>query len=176
MTARTKSIAIIIGTLLVGVIIGALATGAVFSQRVAELQALRNENGVSRFLENVIEPTDDAQKERIREILEKTSESHMEIRRSMMMQHRDVFQEMRAELSLVLTDEQKVQMREWFEKDRMKRPRLRPPGFAGPKGGEKRFQRMPPDSTGQRRAPWRMRERGAERVAPAPVEADSTIN
>ena len=122
----------------------------------------------------MIEPTDDAQKERICEILEKTSESHMEIRRSMMTQHRDVFQEMRTELLLVLTDEQKVQLREWFENDRMKRPRLRPPGFAGPRGGEGRFQRMPFDSTGRRKPPWRRGLRDTTQAAPMPIEVDST--
>lgn len=155
MTAKSKSIAIIVGTLLVGAIIGSLATGAVFSQRVAELQALRSENGLTPFLERVIEPTDDAQKKQIRAVLEKSARRQMEIRRSIAAEHREVFEEMREELSQILTDEQKAALRAWIETDRRQRRRLPPPDMMR-RPGDPRFDRAPFDST-ERRRPWRRR-------------------
>ena len=165
MTAKTKSIAIIIGILLVGVIIGSLATGAVFSQRVAELQALRNDNGLTPFLERVIQPTDEAQRKKIREVLEKSARQQMEIRRSIMMEHREIFEEMREELSQILTDEQKTELRAWLERDRRQRRGVSPPEFMR-RPGEPRFEGAPFDSTGRRR-PFRRRrfESGEEAAA-----------
>ncbi|MFK7845621.1 MAG: hypothetical protein AB8G77_09985 [Rhodothermales bacterium] len=168
MTAKTKSIVIIIGTLIVGVIIGSLATGAVFSQRVAEIQALRDENGMTRFLERVIKPKDEAQQKEIRAILKKTASQQMEIRRSIVMEHREVFQELRAELAEVLTPEQKVELREWIEQDRRRRPGWPPPEF-NRREGDLRFQRMPMDSTGWKGRRWKRRFEDD-----APATADST--
>ncbi len=164
MTAKTKSIAIIIGTLLVGVIIGSLATGAVFSQRVAELQALRNGNGMIPFLERIIEPTDEAQRKKIREVLEKSANQQMEIRRSIMLEHREIFEEMREELGQILTAEQKEDLQRWMERDRRQRRGLPQPEFMRP--GESRLERAPFDSTG-RRKPFRRRRFGPEAVPPA---------
>lgn len=168
MTAKTKSIVIIIGTLIVGVIIGALATGAVFSQRVAEIQALRDENGMTRFLERVIEPTDEVQQEKIRAILKETASQQMEIRRSIALEHREIFQALRADLAEVLTPEQKIELRKWIEQDRRRRPGWPPPEF-NRREGDLRFQRMPMDSTGKRERRWKRRFE-----EDAPVTPDST--
>ncbi len=138
MNAKTKSIAIIIGTLLVGIIIGSLGTGAIFSSRVAEIQALREDDGMSRFLEGMITPTDDAQQEEIRKVLRETQRRHMEIRRSVASEHQAVFTDMRAALSQILNEEQKEALRQRVEADRkrrrgfMKRSGNGPPRFGGP--------------------------------------------
>lgn len=157
MTAKTKSIAIVIGTLIVGIIIGALATGAIVSQRVAEFQALRSDFGLARFLERVIEPTDEAQREEIRDVLDDVAERQIEIRRSIASQHREMFEDMREDLSLILTPEQKQELRNWMERDRTRRPGP-PPDFGRP--GRARFG-SPFDSTRMRKPAFRRRfERG----------------
>ncbi len=167
MNAKTKSIAIIIGTLLVGIIIGSLATGAIFSNRVSEFQALRMENGLTRFLEQIIEPTDEAQQAKIREVLDNTAAKQMGIRKSIADEHRAVFEEMREELSLILTPEQKTKLRAWMERDRRGRPGFPPPGMGRPDGS--RFDgRMPFDSTDLRRPQRGFRQGGK------PLPVDST--
>ncbi|MEM8485225.1 MAG: hypothetical protein AAF564_06725 [Bacteroidota bacterium] len=167
MNAKTKSIAVILGTLLVGVIIGSLATGAIFSNRVAEIQALRKENGMSRFLERMIEPTDEAQQAEIQAVLRETERRHMEIRRSVALEHRDVFVDMRRSLDQILNDDQKAALSQRVEKDRKRRK-----GFM--RGdGPSRFGGPPFDST-RARKPFGRRGLNKDSLRSMRVYADST--
>lgn len=167
MNPKTKSIAVIIGTLLVGIIIGSLATGAVFSNRVAEIQALRAENGISRFLERMIEPTDEAQRAQIQAVLRETEQRHIEIRRSVATRHRDVIVDMRASLAEILNDEQKEVLRQRMEGERKRRKGFNrgegPPRFGGP----------PFDSTMGRR-PFRRKGMGGAGADSLRMPADSS--
>lgn len=156
MTAKTKSIAIIIGTLVVGIIIGSLATGAIHSQRVAEFQALRNDTGLTRFLERVIEPTDEAQREQIRAILNASARQQLELRRSIVLEHRQLFEDLQEDLAEILTDEQKQQLRRWMEDERQRRrTTFSPDVMRRPEEG--RLRRVPRDSAGRRIPPRRFR-------------------
>lgn len=167
MNAKTKSIAIIIGTLLVGIIIGSLATGAIFSSRVAEIQALRQENGMSRFLERMIEPTDEAQLAEIQAVLQATERRHMEIRRSVANEHRDVLVDMKNALDEILNEDQKAALSQRVEKERKRRKGFMrgegPPRFGGP----------PFDST-RARKPFGRRGINRDSLRSLRVFADST--
>lgn len=130
MNARTKSLLIIVATLIIGVAIGALSTGAILNQRVETLQALRDDPGFMFFLERVIEPTDEAQRAQIREVLTDAAEKRRELRRSMIEEHRFLFMEIREELDQILTSQQKEKLRAFMEQE-MKRGHRRdgmPPG------------------------------------------------
>ena len=74
MNARTKSILIIIATLLIGIAIGALGTGTILNQRVETLQALREDDGFMFFIERVVEPVDEAQQQEIRAVLKEAAQ------------------------------------------------------------------------------------------------------
>ena len=167
MNARTKSIAIIVATLLVGVAIGALSTGAIVNQRVETLEALREEGGFMYFLERVIEPTDEKQREEIRDVLEDASKRQIEIRQNIVNEHRALFAEVRAELDEILTEEQKEKLQLWAERERaMRRPGRRPPGFVP---GDRKPGRFLPDSSGQSRPQFRPRRRSS-------VPADTVVH
>lgn len=118
MTSRSTSILIVLGTLVVGIAIGALATGAIMNNRLDELEALRMQGGVQSFLQRGIEPVDDAQRERIRAAIEGVESRQMELRRSMFQQHRILFDSLRAELDVILTDDQKDQLRAMMTRER----------------------------------------------------------
>ena len=150
MTTKTKSVLIILGTLLVGVIIGGLATSAIFSQRVGAIQALRMQGGLVHYLENVIEPVDESQREQIQALLESTGERQMEMRRNMFDENRAIFSEMRNELDEILTEEQKSRLREWVQRENREGPRFRPPEMRRPREGRRpgMRQRVPRDSSG----------------------------
>ncbi len=149
MTAKTKSITIIIGTLVVGIIIGSLATGAIYSQRVAEFQALRNDTGLTMFLERAIQPTDEAQRKQIRAVLDAAAQQQMELRRSSLLEHRQIMEDLREAMSDLLTDEQKQDLRRFMENERLRRPGLPPPEFMR-RPDDPRFRRLQPDSLGRR--------------------------
>ena len=80
MNARTKSILIIVATLLLGIVIGALGAGTLFNQRVETLQALREDDGFMFFLERVVEPVDEAQRQEIRVVLKEASQRQLALR------------------------------------------------------------------------------------------------
>ena len=131
MTTRTKSILIIIAAVVAGILIGALAVGAVVNHRVDELRALRRPGGFGPVIEEVIQPHDAQQRRQIREALRRTAERHMELREYMHERHFMVLDSLRTELDAVLTDEQMERLTEWMQDQR--RP-MRRPGF-GPRGG-----------------------------------------
>jgi hypothetical protein len=155
MTTRTTSLLLLVGALLVGAAIGALATGALMNNRLDELAALRMEGGVQAFLERGIQPVDQAQREQIRQVIEGVEHEQMALRREMVHRHRDLFDSLRAELDVILTDEQKDQLRAMIrrERDEFRQRRARgigPPPF-GPdpdgRGGEWRLRKPAADST-----------------------------
>ncbi|MEZ4700225.1 MAG: hypothetical protein R2834_07850 [Rhodothermales bacterium] len=157
MTTRTTSILIILGTLVVGMAIGALATSAIMNNRLDELEALRMEGGVQAFLERGIQPTDDAQRERIRQAIEHVEFRQMVLRRDMFQQHRVLFDSLRAELDTILTDEQKSQLRDMMAREREEFRRRRgkgdmPPPYA-PDGPRRRGPKRPGDTDGRHGPP-----------------------
>ncbi|MDZ4698786.1 MAG: hypothetical protein SH809_03675 [Rhodothermales bacterium] len=118
MTSRSTSLLIVLGTLVVGIAIGALATGAIMNNRLDELEALRMQGGVQSFLERGIQPVDDAQRERIRQAIEGVESRQMELRRRMFQEHRILFDSLRAELDVILTDDQKEQLSTMMTRER----------------------------------------------------------
>ena len=156
MKTKTKSTLVILGTLLVGIIIGGLGTSVIFTNRLGAIQALRMQGGLTNLLENVIEPVDEVQREQIREIVRNAAEQQMELRRTMFEENRLVFEGMREELEEVLTDEQKARLRRWMVRERRDGPGFRPPDFLrrppGP-GGTGLRRRAPRDSIERRQPP-----------------------
>ena len=164
MNARTTSFLVILGTLLVGIMIGALATGAIVNQRVEALQALRMEGGFMKMLERQIEPVDDKQKGEIRAVLKEAARRQTELRRDMISEHRALFNDLRSELDEILTPEQRERLRSLAERERQRDPGWRrPPEFMRPPRTE-RFNRVPSDSLHRRRLPFR--QRATERTLP----------
>jgi hypothetical protein len=139
MNAKTKSILIIIGSLFLGMVIGALSTGAVMNNRIETLQTMRMQDGLMRYLERVIEPIDENQQIEIRSILQRTSRKQIDLRRSVLEEHRILFSELRSELDDVLSPEQKDQLRAWAESDR--RAGRIPPELLRRRAEEGRFRR-----------------------------------
>lgn len=178
MNAKTTSAIIIIGTLVLGILIGSLATSAIMNNRLEALQALRMQDGLTRYLQRIIEPTDEKQKAEVRAILQQASRRQAEIRRSVFEEHRTLFEEMRNELDVVLTAEQKEKLKSWIAADG--RAGRVSPEFMRRRSEGGRFRGHPPylaipdslnrDSLRERRAE---RFRRMERLKSA--EADSTV-
>ena len=131
MQARTKSALFLFGALLVGGLIGALLTSAVINNRVEELQALRMRGGPGLFLERIIDPVDEAQREQIRAILSEQNERFIELRLYTAQKHLEFMDSTRQALSEVLTAEQQARLRKWAEEDRLRGRRrgMGPPPF-----------------------------------------------
>lgn len=73
MKVRTKSTLIVVGTLMIGMVLGALLTGTFLIHRLKSIQEMRTSAGLTEEILKVIEPSDATQEADIRHILnEKT--------------------------------------------------------------------------------------------------------
>ncbi|MGH7570385.1 MAG: hypothetical protein ACREMK_00890 [Gemmatimonadota bacterium] len=76
MTIDTKSSLILLATLILGIALGALGVGALAHRRGDHLRELRHRGGFVEYMERVIQPRNEAQREAIRPILEETGRIH----------------------------------------------------------------------------------------------------
>jgi uncharacterized membrane protein len=130
MKTGTKSTVIILATLLLGFAIGILASGALARQRVRRLAEMRTRPGFSSRVEEVIQPTDDAQRAAIREVLEAAGLRNHEIYSRTRQELQASLEQMREQLEPLLTEEQLKRLQ-----------RLgRGGGSFAPPGGERRMR------------------------------------
>ena len=155
MNARTTSTLIIVGTLLIGILIGSLATAALLNQRVDTLVALRQDGGPLWLLMDAIEPTDAAQRERITVILRSATQEQRVLRETTLNEHRALIREVQQELNRVLTAEQKTALKQRLERQAQQARQGPPFGQRPPRRG------FPPeiDSTRAKRFKAWQRER-----------------
>lgn len=157
MSPRVKSILLIIATLLIGLVLGALVNARLAEKRIERIASLRSERGFVQFIEDAVRPTDEAQREAIRDVLRRAGErmaAHQERSRR---QARALLDSTRSELAEVLTDEQMQRLDERFEAGRRMRQkrsdrRGRSDDHRGRRGFEERSGRgrdVGSDSVGQ---------------------------
>lgn len=151
MTARTKSALLLGATLAIGIVLGTLISGAIVNRRMAEFARLQRPGGVAMHFEHMIEPSDEAQRRAIREVLEAAGPRIQTIMREAHMELLEVSDSVRAELDPLLTDEQKRRL------DRRMR--------VGP--GRRWMEHLRHPGAGQRP----VRRPGAKHVAPSPVDS-----
>ena len=121
MKARTKSALLLIATLVVGVLVGAVTTGSIVNNRLDELKAMRSRGGFTGMLERVIEPTNEAQRAQIRAALEGSEARFSEALRECRGFHSAARDSMRADLDSILTPAQQTRLDQWLSRDRKSR-------------------------------------------------------
>ena len=156
MKMETKTVLIILGTLIIGMIIGALISGAFTRHRIGRFMSMREPGRLSAHVERIIDP-DESQRELVREILSKHAERFLEIHSQFegeMMALRD---SLRKDLDPILTDEQKERLERvpkppkhfrdrqpgpWMDR----RPGALPPGREHPPGAPPPGEEYPPEA------------------------------
>lgn len=152
MNDRTKSALLLGATLVIGMVLGSLVTGAVANRRLDDLADARGRMGA--FFLQAIEPESEEQAEAIRAVLEGAAPRFREVFESTREEMKHLSDSVLAELDPILTDEQKERLEKRM-RFRMRRPppgadgkpRLRdrpPPGFEPGMGGP------PPDDSSRR--------------------------
>jgi uncharacterized membrane-anchored protein YhcB (DUF1043 family) len=139
MNTKVKVVLIIIVTLVIGIVLGAMLNRAFMRHRIQRAFADRNPRGMVSFIERNIRPTPD-QREKIREILEKHRKKTADMREKFMMDMQAEFESLEAELDPILTPEQKNRLKRrligpWRDRGRFqdrrgpmrKPPREKPP-------------------------------------------------
>lgn len=142
MTASTKSVLMLFSTLLIGVLLGSLTTGAVNNHRMHNLAEMRSARGLAFYLEDVVQPVSEEQREAIRAVLEEAAPRFAETMVESRERMRELTDSVRAELDPLLTEDQRQRLEE-----RMRIGRGMPHGSPGEPGSdaERRRRRPPPD-------------------------------
>lgn len=109
MKTGTKTILIILVTLIIGVIIGALVTGAFARHRVRRFMSMREPEHLVTRIERIIGP-DESQREAVREILRRHSEQFLQIHSQFEGEMLALRDSLKKDLEPILTDEQKARL------------------------------------------------------------------
>lgn len=118
MSTRVKSILLLTGTFVVGILLGVFATSTLQHRRMAELRQVREQGGIMRMLERTLEFESDAQRQEVEDILEQAEASFRAMRRTYtdsMLVHRGVLMDA---LQQVLTAEQLEEMEKHMTRER----------------------------------------------------------
>lgn len=145
MTTRSKSILILSGTLLIGLVIGALGAGAIIGSRVDQFERMRRPGGIPQMIEEAIMPTDETQRRKIVIALDSLDARQLRLREYNAQQHDAIFDSLRSDLDSILTPEQRTRLQEWQTQDRGPRGRPRGPGA---RGGDRRDRHPGPPGPG----------------------------
>ena len=148
MKIGTKSVLLLLATLVLGMVLGSLLTGAVNQRRLERLAEMRSARGMAFFLENAVEPESAEQREAIRAVLDDAAPRIAAAMQESRDRMRALTDSVRAELDPLLTPEQRERL-----DDRMRIGRGRvpfgPPGARGPDDDRHRGRSARPESRRQ---------------------------
>ena len=105
MKTRTKSVLIILGTLIIGIVLGGILTGAIVRHRLNRIAESQTRPGFVKIMEHIIKPTD-KQKKQIEPILKKSAHRLYQLHLGCKQEMIQFGDSMRSELKPYLTDEQ----------------------------------------------------------------------
>jgi len=142
MTASTKSVLMLLSTLLIGILLGSLITGAVNNRRMRNLAEMRSARGLAFHFEEVVQPESEEQREAIRAVLDEAAPKFSAAMQESRERMRALTDSVRAELDPLLTDEQRKRLEE--------RMRIGPRGAPGVPRLDDDRRRRRPHSDGER--------------------------
>ncbi|MCF6170179.1 MAG: YhcB family protein [Bacteroidales bacterium] len=111
MNEKIKFTAIILGTLIIGFVIGFLTNGRLVKSRIDRMQSFYTEKGANRAFVHVLEPTP-AQMEKIRPILQEHAVENRDLLFTYREDQEALFLHLEDELRPYLTDEQMEKLEE----------------------------------------------------------------
>lgn len=111
MTSKTKALVILLGSFALGLVVGALATGVLRSQKERRFERMPPRERFHTFMERVIQPTA-AQREEFERIMTRWSERLSELHQEHQNQMFAVYDSLHEELESLLTEEQRNRLEE----------------------------------------------------------------
>ncbi|NND72776.1 MAG: hypothetical protein HKN43_14460 [Rhodothermales bacterium] len=106
MKTKYLSILLVVGTLIVGIVLGAVGNGALQNKRTKELTKIRRPGGFTEFVMRNAKPTDEAQRADIEEILRTYGERYRELGGTHQLEMRALGDSLIQDLGSVLSDDQ----------------------------------------------------------------------
>jgi Spy/CpxP family protein refolding chaperone len=145
MKTNTKTVIIIVATLVIGILIGALGSGFMVHRFARRLPHMEHSEMFVEGMVDLIDPAPE-QEDQIRGILTRHSEQFTEITDGFREETSALFDSLRSELEPVLTDEQKARLEERHQRLGRLMKRGRPAHHGKP--GDRRRPPPPPDEGG----------------------------
>ncbi|PEN12679.1 hypothetical protein CRI94_14290 [Longibacter salinarum] len=121
---RTKSVLLLVVTLLLGVVLGSVLTGWWVQNRADRVRALRTPGGFVERVIRQVEPMSPAQRDSVEVIARRTARQLDQLRRTHRRQTMTVLDSMRTELRTVLSEEQINALDRRFQHRRHRRGRF----------------------------------------------------
>ena len=109
MTTKVKTLIILLSTLVIGVAVGALASGALRDRREHEIHRMPPHHRFLRSMHEIIQPTE-GQADALDNILDRRSKQLSELNERHQSEVFAIMDSMRTELASVLTDEQRTRL------------------------------------------------------------------
>jgi hypothetical protein len=109
MKMETKTVLIVLSTLIIGMIIGALITGAFARHRIGRFMSMREPGRLAAHVERIIGP-DESQRDAVRAVLREHSEQFLELHSHFEDEMLALRDSLRKDLDPILTDEQKERL------------------------------------------------------------------
>lgn len=134
MNLQVKPTLIIIGTLLIGIVLGALMSGTLAERRHRKIRSMMRPDGFSEQLIELIQPQDNEQRDAIAAVLQNTGRRIDEMMRESRAEIHTMVDSMALELKPLLTDEQNARLQKHLGErpPRGDRPERRFPRRRGP--------------------------------------------
>ena len=129
MNIQMKTATILIGTLLLGGVLGALLLGSIRGEREAAREEIGRPGGGARHIERIIQPRDAEQRRAVMQVLRKWRERHRAVLEETHRQLREGFDSMKAELEPILDEDQRERLEQEAERLRRHPPPHRPRGM-----------------------------------------------
>ncbi|MGA7303706.1 MAG: hypothetical protein WBW88_02480, partial [Rhodothermales bacterium] len=125
LTARTKSALLIVATLIIGAVIGALVHARITDQRFDRLAAMRSHRGFARLIERSVEFENPEQREAVLDIVDAASTRLFENMQRTRRETAEILDSTREQLSHVLSPDQMEQLEKRLMRHRSEQMRRR---------------------------------------------------
>ncbi len=109
MKMGTKTVLVILITLIIGMVIGALITGAFTRHRIGRFMSMREPGRLGAHVERIIDP-DESQREAVRAILQRHSEQFLKLHSRFEGEMLALRDSLKKDLDPILTEEQKARL------------------------------------------------------------------
>ena len=114
MSARTKSMLLLGGVLILGMLLGGLVSGTMSNRRLATIAELRTSRGMAFLLEEVVRPETEQQRQAFRQAVEQTAPAYADVFERTGSELRALNDSVLAQVRPLLTDDQSERLQHYL--------------------------------------------------------------
>jgi hypothetical protein len=117
MKLHSKTISILVGTLVIGIAIGALGWSTIHNQREDRLREMRRQGGLYGYIDRYIDPVDPLQEERLRSLSSAYQDTLSSFWHHYLRHRTELMRDFEEDLLPELNDEQALALRPYLDRN-----------------------------------------------------------